>query len=77
MRRMAEVGAKDVGDLFGMMFPEIHPSAAQRGDIGRAVYPGADLGGGVVIIGAEVVGKGDKGLARLPLSTVTRAFKVG
>lgn len=77
VRRLAELGAKDIGDLFAKAFPEIHPSVARRGDIGRATYPGAELGGGVVVIGADVIGKGERGLVRLPLSAMTRAFKVG
>lgn len=70
------VKSKDVGDVFAQVFEEIHPSMAGRGDIGKAEYPGAEMGGGVVFIGSEVVGKGETGLIRLPLSAVQRAFRV-
>lgn len=66
----------DLGDAFASVFEEIHPAIAQRGDIGRAKYPGAEMGGGVVFIGHEVVGKGQYGLIRLPISAVKRAFRV-
>lgn len=73
---LADNKFKDIGDAFATLFDEIHPSIAQRGDIGRAHYPGAKMGGGVVFIGHEVVGKGEFGLMRLPITAVQRAFQV-
>lgn len=73
---LKEQGFRDIGEAFASVFEEIPPAFAQRGDIGRADYPGAKFGGGVVFIGHEVVCKAEQGLVRLPVSAVQRAFRV-
>ena len=50
---------------------------AHRGDIGVADYPGAVMGGGVVVIGENILGKGEQGVVLLPRTAMKRAFKVG
>lgn len=75
-KQLRDLKFKDIGDAFASVFREIPPSLAQRGDIGRARYAGAEKGGGVVFIGHEVLGKGERGLVRLPVTAVERAFRV-
>jgi hypothetical protein len=70
-------GWETIADAFAAHFSEVHPAFARRGDIGIADYPGAVLGGGCVVIGSEIIGKGDSRTVRLPASALTRAFKVG
>jgi hypothetical protein len=75
--RMRERGASNLAELFALELPEIHPAFAGRGDVGIADYPGAIIGGGVVVVGLDVIGKGYNGTVRLPRSALSRAFKVG
>jgi hypothetical protein len=74
--KLKKAGYTDLPAAFAARFEEIAPSLAQRGDIGIADYDGALLGGGVVVLGAEVIGKGEHGNRRLPLAQLKRAFKV-
>jgi len=74
--RMRERGANHLAELFAKALPEIAPAFAGRGDIGIADYPGAIIGGGVVVIGLDLVGKGYDGTVRLPRTALSRAFKV-
>lgn len=75
--KLRALDVNNLGDAFAKVFPEIHPVFAGRGDIGIADYPGAVLGGGVVVVGSEVMGKGEQGVVMLPRTAMTRAFKVG
>jgi hypothetical protein len=73
---MRERGCQNLAELFAKALPEIPLAFANRGDIGIADYPGAIIGGGVVIVGLDVIGKGHEGLVRLPRTSLARAFKV-
>ena len=77
VRELRALGFAHLGDAFAANFEEIPPAFAQRGDIGIADYPGAILGGGVVVIGDELIGKGEQGLVRLPRDAMVRAFRIG
>jgi len=72
--RMREKGAGNLAELFAAELEEIHPAFAGRGDVGIADYPGAIIGGGVICVGLELVGKGYDGIVRLPRSALSRAF---
>jgi hypothetical protein len=74
--RMRERGCQNLGELFAKALPEVPIAFANRGDIGTADYPGAIIGGGVVIVGLDLIGKGHDGLVRLPRAALARAFKV-
>lgn len=76
-RRLHNRGFKTIEDAFVAAFEECPPVFARRGDIGIADYPGAILGGGVVVLGLDVIGKGEQGTVRLPRDRLKRAFKVG
>lgn len=69
-------GADHLAALFGQALREIPPAFAGRGDVGIADYPGAIIGGGVVVVGIDLIGKGHEGTVRLPRSALSRAFKV-
>lgn len=77
VRKLRERGFAHLGEAFAAAFMECPPSFARRGDIGIADYPGAVLGGGVVVIGEDVMGKGEQGTVRLPRAALVRAFRVG
>lgn len=76
-RKLRTRGFKTTIDAFAAKFEEVHPAYAHRGDIGIADYPSAGLGGGVVVLGTDVIGKGLDGTVRLPRDRLVRAFKVG
>lgn len=76
-RVLWRMGHKSLGGAFADHLPPVAPALARRGDIGIADYPGAELGGGVVVMGAVLIGKGERGTVRLPRSLLVRAFKVG
>ena len=69
-------GHGNLAELIAAELEEIHPAFAGRGDVGIADYPGAIIGGGVVCVGLELIGKGQTGTVRLPRSALSRAFKV-
>lgn len=73
---LRERGFQHLGEAFAAAFTECPPSLAHRGDIGIADYPGAVLGGGVVVLGEELMGKGEQGTVRLPRVLMARAFRV-
>lgn len=70
-------GWRNLQEAFAARFEETPPAFARMGDIGLADYPGAILGGGVVVLGRDVIGKGEQGCVRLPRTMLKRAFKVG
>lgn len=70
-------GCRNLGELFAKALPEVPLAFANRGDVGIANYRGAIAGGGVVIVGVDLIGKGIDGTVRLPRSHLSRAFKVG
>jgi hypothetical protein len=74
--RMHERGAQNLAELLAAELEEIHPVFAGPGDVGIADYPGAIIGGGVVVVGLDVIGKGYHGTVRLPRSALSRAFRV-
>jgi len=69
-------GHGNLAELIAAELEEIHPAFCGRGDVGIADYPGAIIGGGVVCVGLELIGKGQTGTVRLPRSALSRAFKV-
>lgn len=73
---LRELGFDNLAGLFAAELEEIHPAFAGRGDIGIADYPGAIIGGGVVCVGLELIGKGYSGTVRLPRAALSRAFRV-
>ncbi|HWL06206.1 MAG TPA: hypothetical protein VNQ99_14955 [Xanthobacteraceae bacterium] len=76
LRRLAAQGHDDIGDAFAARLPEIPPAFARRGDVGVIDVDGRDAG--VVVIGAEVIGKDRDGrMLRVARSQMVRAFKVG
>jgi hypothetical protein len=77
VRELKAHGYRHLGEAFADAFVEIPPAFAGRGDLGQADYPGAILGGGVVVIGEEVLGKGELGLVRVPRNAMSRAFRIG
>lgn len=77
VRQLRKHGFAHLGEFFAASFPECPPAHARRGDIGIADYHGAVLGGGVVVIGEDVLGKGEQGTVRLPRDRLVRAFRVG
>jgi hypothetical protein len=76
LRALRRNGFGNVVEAFAAHYAEVAPSFARRGDIGVADYPGAVLGGGVVVLGADVIGKGEQGVVRLPRARLLRAFRV-
>lgn len=74
--KLRALNVNNLGEAFAKVFREIHPVFAGRGDIGTAEYPGAILGGGVVVVGENVMGKGENGVVMLPRTAMIRAFKV-
>lgn len=70
-------GMATVADAFAARLASVAPALARRGDIGVADYPGAELGGGVVVLGPVLIGKGETGTVRLPRVRLLHAFKVG
>jgi len=66
----------NLAELLAAELEEIHPAFAGRGDVGIADYPGAIIGGGVICVGLELIGKGQTGTVRLPRMALSRAFKV-
>lgn len=75
--RMRERGCNNLAELFvAAQLQEVHPAFAGRGDVGIADYPGAIIGGGVVVLGLELIGKGYDGTVRLPRTALSRAFRV-
>jgi hypothetical protein len=74
--RLRGYGCQNLAELFARALPEIPLAFASRGDIGIADYPGAIIGGGVVVVGLDLIGKGHEGLVRLPRAALARAFKV-
>lgn len=73
---LRERGVNNIAELFAASLTEIPPAFAGRGDIGIADYPGAIIGGGVVVVGLDLIGKGYDGTVRLPRSALSRAFRV-
>lgn len=73
---LRERGVNNLAELFASELPEIPPAFAGRGDIGIADYPGAIIGGGVVVVGLDIIGKGYDGTVRMPRAALSRAFKV-
>jgi hypothetical protein len=75
MKRLRRIGAKDIGEAFASKLDEIPVALAGRGDVG--VVEGNELTVGVVIVGPHAVGKETPGgVAQVPLSAVSRAFRV-
>jgi hypothetical protein len=75
-RRARELGCRNLAELFAKALPEIPVAFAGRGDVGIADYRGAIVGGGVVVVGIDLIGKGHEGTVRLPRQYLSRAFKV-
>lgn len=75
-RSARELGARNLAELFAMALPEIPVAFAGRGDVGIADYRGAIVGGGVVVVGIDLIGKGHEGTVRLPRQYLSRAFRV-
>lgn len=69
-------GCKNLAELFAKALPEIPVAFAGRGDVGIADYRGAIIGGGVVVVGIDLIGKGHEGTVRLPRQYLNRAFRV-
>ena len=69
-------GVDHLADLLALELDEIHPAFAGPGDVGICDYPGAIIGGGVIVVGLDVIGKGYNGTVRLPRSALSRAFRV-
>jgi hypothetical protein len=74
--RLREQGCDNLAQLLASVLEEIHPAFAGRGDVGIADYPGAIIGGGVVVVGLDLIGKGYDGTVRLPRAALSRAFRV-
>ena len=68
-------GFRDMAEGFASVFSEVPPAVARRGDIG-VVCAGASAGG-VVVLGADLIGMGGDGLSLVPRSQMSRAFRVG
>lgn len=71
-----EHGCQNLAEFFALALPEIPVAFAGRGDIGIADYRGAIVGGGVVVVGIDLIGKGHEGTVRLPRQYLSRAFRV-
>jgi hypothetical protein len=71
-----ERGCRNLAELFAKALPEIPVAFAGRGDVGIADYRGAIVGGGVVVVGIDLIGKGHEGTVRLPRQYLSRAFRV-
>lgn len=69
------LGFRSISDAFAAVLEPVAPAFARRGDIGIADY-GAILGGGVVVLGTQVLGKGEEGVVRLPRVRLMKAFRV-
>lgn len=79
LRRLTARGFSGLGDAYGAVFSEVAPAQAQRGDIGLVRLPdeaGRLAEAAVVIVPPHAYGKAETGALRLPLSAVTRAFRV-
>ncbi|MAB00099.1 MAG: hypothetical protein CMN87_12075 [Stappia sp.] len=79
LRRFTARGFSGLGDAYAAVLDEVPPSLARRGDIGLVQV--ADASGrlaeaAVVILPPHAYGKSEQGALRLPLSAVTRAFRV-
>lgn len=72
---MALRGCSGVGEALAQAFPEVPIAQARRGDCGYIERAGQQLA--VVVYGAEVFGRHERGAFRLPSSQLVRAFKVG
>lgn len=75
-RRLVASGHESVLGLVEVLFPEVAPSFAQRGDIGFARDTGA-LACPFIIVGAEAVSRNDRGFIVVPRDRLIRTFKVG
>lgn len=73
-RRLVRLRCKNVGDVFALKFAEIPLLAMGRGDL--AVVEQDDATPGVVCLGAQLVGKIERGMIYLPRALAVRAFKV-
>lgn len=73
-RRLVRNGFASVADAFAQTFPECPPAMARRGDVGLVEYQGVLCG--VVVEGADVVGKAIDGTLRVPRVLLKRAFRV-
>ncbi len=68
-------GCSGVGEALAQAFPDVPAAQARRGDCGYIERAGQQLA--VVVYGAEVFGRHERGSFRLPSSQLVRAFKVG
>ncbi|MBA5779502.1 hypothetical protein H2509_20420 [Stappia sp. F7233] len=75
LRRFRKRGFGWLEDAFAAVFEPVPVPLAQRGDIGLVEADGQDCA--VVVIGAEAVGKSERGTIRVPVKTLRKAFKVG
>lgn len=76
-RQMLLRGFTDLRDAFAAVFPVIAPGSALLGDIGTAKDPSTGQIVGVVYDGNGWVGRlQPKGLFRLPISDITRAYRI-
>ena len=71
-----ERGCRNLAELLAKELPEVPTAFARRGDVGIADYRGAIVGGGVVVVGIDLIGKGHEGTVRLPRAYLSRAFRV-
>lgn len=79
LRRLTARGFAGLGDAYAAVFEGVEIGKAQRGDIGLVQVPdeaGRLAEAAVVILPPHAYGKAETGALRLPLSAVTRAFKV-
>lgn len=80
LRRFTARGFAWLGDAYAAVLDEIPPAQAQRGDIGLVLVDdgkGRTVEAAVVILPPHAHGKSETGAVRVPVSAVTRAFRVG
>lgn len=80
LRRFRARGFSWLGDAYAAVLEEIPPALAQRGDIGLVRVDdgkGRAVEAAVVILPPHAHGKSETGSVRVPISAVTRAFRVG
>lgn len=80
LRRFTARGFGWLGDAYAAVLDEIPPAQAQRGDIGLVLVDdgkGGTAEAAVVILPPHAHGKSETGAVRVPVSAVTRAFRVG
>ena len=80
LRRFRARGFGWLGEAYAAVLDEIPPAHAQRGDIGLVLVDdgkGGTVEAAVVMLPPHAHGKSETGAVRVPVSAVTRAFRVG